>query len=216
MSVNAIKDELHRRLGELLVPEGYKFKKLENDVEGFMRHVDGIRQMLFIGLWDRGLAYEFTLGVGIRVDAVEAIYHLYSEYLPEYQASSDTCVINLKALVPGLDRLTVYDAATIQQAVHQLAPYITNQILPFLDSHRDVRSLDRLLNQGKPAEQVCGVDGRGSWVLSFAMSAVILARLAGNPDFDKLVERYRSEIRDFDDDDQQRYDRLVGYLRSLP
>jgi hypothetical protein len=215
MSDNPIKDELHRQLSERLTPAGYHFKKLDNDVEGFIREVDGIRQMVFAALWDRAPAFEFAIGLGIRVEAVEAISNLFSGVLPEYQSSSDTCVINLKAVVPHLDRFTVYDDATIEQAVDQLAPYITNDILPFLDSHRDVKSLDRLMNQGKPPGQVWGMEGWGSWVLWYAMSAVILARLAQNPDFDKLVGRHRHEIRDFDDDDKERYEKLVEHLRSL-
>jgi hypothetical protein len=109
----------------------------------------------------------------------------------------------------------VYDAATIRQAVDQLAPHITNEVLPFLDSHRDVRSLDRLMNQGKPPEQVCGMEGRWPWALRYAMSAIILAHLAQNPELEKLTERYWHEIRDFDDDDKERYEKLVEHLRSL-
>src|SRR5262245_31867865 len=191
MTANAIKDELNHRIGDLLLSAGYTFKKLESGVEGFVRYGDGIRQTIFIGLWDRAPAFDFTLGLGVRVDAVEAISNQFSGLLPEYQASSDTCVVNLKAVVPHLDRFTVYDAATIEQAVHQMTPYTTNQILPFLDSHRDVKSLDRLMNQGKEPQQVWGREGRGSWLFWFVRSADILARLAQNPDFDKLVERYR-------------------------
>ena len=213
MSDNPIEDELHRRFGELLVPAGYNFEKLDNEVDGFVRRGHGIRQMLFFPLWDRAPAHEFTLSLGIRVEAVEAISNRFSGVLPEYQSSSHTCVINLKAIVPHLDRFTVYDA-TIDHAVDQLTPYIANYIFPFIDAHRGVWSLDRLMNQGKPPEQVWGMEGWGSWVLWYAMSASILARLAENAEFDKLVERYRHQIRDFDDD-RERYEKLVKHLRTL-
>ena len=104
---------------------------------------------------------------------------------------------------------------SLEQAVDQLAPYITNDILPFLDNHQDVKSLDRLMNQGIEPQQVWGREGRGSWLSWYAMSAVILARLAQNPDFDRLVERHRHELHDFDDDDKDRYEKLVEHLRSL-
>ena len=117
--------------------------------------------------------------------------------------------MNLNEFVPDLDRITVSDDATIKQAIGQLAPYITNDIFPFLDSHRDVRSLDHLMNhQGLPYREP-------AYLWAFAMHAVILARLAQNPDFDKLVERYRNEIREWDDDDKDRYEKLVEQLRSL-
>ncbi len=96
----------------------------------------------------------------------------------------------------------------------KLAPYITNNILPFLDSRREREELDRLMNQGKEPQQVWGMEGWGSWLFWYARSAVILAHLAQNPDFDKLVER-RRRIRNFDDDDKERYEKLVEHLRSL-
>jgi hypothetical protein len=118
--------------------------------------------------------------------------------------------MKLAVFVPGLDRLTVYDDATIQRAVDQLTPHITNDILPFFDSHRDVRSLDHLMNhKGLPYREP-------AYLWAFAMHAAIVARLAQNPDFDKLVERYRHEIRDFDDEDKERYEKLIERLRSLP
>lgn len=215
MSDNPIENELNRRIGELLMPRGYKLANLDKHTEGFVRVGEGIRQSIIMPMWDRAPTFEFSLAMCIRVEAVEAISNLFSGVLPEYQASSDTCVIRLKAIVPHLDRLMVYDDATIELAVDQLAPYITNDILPFLDSHRGVKSLDRLMNQGKAPAQVWGMDGWGSWVLWYAMSAVILARLAQNPDFEKLVERHRHEIRDFDDEDKERYEKLVEHLRSL-
>jgi hypothetical protein len=215
MSSNPIENELNQRIGEVLVPRGYRFTMLDKHTEGFVRAGDGIRHSIIIPMWDHAPAFEFSLTTCIRVEAVEAISNLFSGVCPEYHSSSDTCVINLPALVPHLDRLTVYDAATIRQAVDQLAPHITDRILPFLDSHRDVRSLDRLMNQGIPPEQVWGMEGWGSWLLWYAMSAIILARLAQNPDFDELVDRYRHETRDFDDDDKERYEKLVEHLRSL-
>lgn len=215
MSDNPIKDELDRRLGEILVPAGYTFEKLDNDVEGFVRRADGVRQMVFAALWDRTTAFEFAIGLGIRVEAVEAITKLFSGVLPEYQSSSDTCVINLKAILPQFDRFTVSDEATIGQAIDHLAPSIANYIFPFLDTHRDVASLDRLMNQSKTPQQVWGMEGWGTWMLWYALSAITLARLAKNPEFEKLVELYRHQIRDFDDDDRERYEKLVKHLRSL-
>jgi hypothetical protein len=215
MGNHPIKNELNHRIGELLVPRGYKLTQIDKYTEGFVRDGAGIRQSIIIPMWDHAPAFQFSLTMCMRVEAVEAISNLFSGVRPEYQANSDTCVINLPAIVPHLDRLTVYDVVTIQQAVDQLALYITNDILPFLDSHRDVKSLDRLMNQGRLPEQVWGMEGWGSWVLWYAMSAIILARSAENPEFDQLVERYRNQIRDFDDDDKERYEKLVEHLRSL-
>ena len=129
MTLNPIKDELQRQLGELLIPVGFQFKKLDNDVEGFMREVDGVRQMVFAALWDRAPAFEFAIGLGIRVEAVEAISNLFSGVLPEYQSSSDTCVISLKAIVPHLDRFTVYDDATIEQGIVSRKPFAASLLV---------------------------------------------------------------------------------------
>jgi hypothetical protein len=216
MNIKTVEIELNLRLGKLLLPGGYKLTKIDKYTEGFVRTDDGVRQSIVIPLWDHKGEFQFSLTMCIRIEAVEAISNLFSGVLPEYQASSDTCVINLQAIVPELDRLTVWDLPTIQQAVTQLSPYISTRLLPFLDEHRDLRSVDRLLNQDIPLEQIAGMSGKGSWVLWFAMSAIILARLAQNPEFDKLVERYRNEIRIFPKDDQEKYEKLVEYLRSLP
>jgi hypothetical protein len=209
MSANAIETELQRRLGELLEPREYKLTKIDPYIEGFVRIGDGFRQSIIIPLRDYADAFQFSLTFGIRLEAVEALFLPFSGILPEYHVSSHTCLMNLNEFVPDLDRLTVYDDATIQRAVDQLTPHITNEILPFFDSHRDVRSLDHLMNRkGLPYREP-------AYLWAFAMHAAIVARLAQNLDFDTLVERYRHEIRDFDDDDKERYEKLVAHLRSL-
>ncbi len=209
MIANAIETELQRRLGVLLEPRGYKLAKIDPHIEGFVRAGDGIRQSIVVPVWDYADAVQFSLTICTRLEAVEALFLPFSGILPEYHVSSDTCLMKLGAFVPEPERITVYDATTIQMAVEQLSPCIIRQILPFLDEHRDVKSLDHLMNdQGVPHRE-------SAYLWSFAMHAVILARLAQNPDFDRLVERYRNEIREWDDDDKDRYEKLVERLRSL-
>jgi hypothetical protein len=216
MNRKTVEKELDRRFGEVLVPRGYTLTKLDKYTEGFVRTGDGIRQSILIPVLDYAPEFQFSLTMCIRLETVETIFLPLSGILPEDSARSETCIVNIEDIVPGLDLISVYDRASIRQAVAQLAPVISSRILPFLDEHRDVGSLDRWMNQEKPFEEVFEIKGGwGWWIWPFVMHAVILARLTQNPDFNQLAERYRNELRNFPKDDRERYEKLVEHLRSL-
>jgi hypothetical protein len=88
------------------------------------------------------------------------------------------------------------------------AEIIRERIIRFFDEHSELRALDRAVNSGPP-----GFDS--TQLLSRAMHAIILARLAGNPAFDSIVNNYRRELAAFSEADRGRFEALAAHLAGL-
>jgi hypothetical protein len=104
---------------------------------------------------------------------------------------------------------SVHNEDEIRAAVAELAPVIRDKILPFLDQHQDVATLDAALNGDDPRIDTSDITSR-------TLHAVVLAHLAGNPRFEELVARYQAELEKFSalGKSRERLAQLVEYLRS--
>jgi hypothetical protein len=83
---------------------------------------------------------------------------------------------------------------------------IRDKIIPFLDENKGVWALDRSVNGQQP-----GIDTTNP--SSGAMHAIILAHLAKNPDYDRIVAKYRTEWKLAPDADH-RFNHLAEYLKT--
>ena len=99
---------------------------------------------------------------------------------------------------------TAADVASVEGA---LSAVIRDRIIPFFNEHQDVKALDRAVNCQEP-----GVDI--SQEPSASMTAVILARLAGNKDYERIVAKRRSKMQLAPEAPHQ-FNRLVEYLNTI-
>lgn len=188
--------------------DGFMNRKSED--EGFARTIPGGRQEVLVSLLDYDPVFVFSLVMCVRLDAVENIFHLFSGAPPEYQATTPTSITQLQYFFPGHQGKKEYSASTeedIEAAVRELS-VIRQKILRFFDQHQDVKALDATMN----SEEAADFDRSGQPYR--AMHGVIVARLANNTRFEKIVARYRNEAQPWPDEDKDKLDRLVSYLKN--
>jgi hypothetical protein len=185
--------------------EGFKLRKSE---EGFVRSIPAGRDIVFVPLYDYNPVFEFSLTMGIRIDAVEATFHLFSGAPPPYQKLSYTTLTQLSYFTGDKGLFRGSTAEELQAGATLASEIVRDRIVRFFDAHQDVRALDRAVNSGPP-----GFDS--TQLLSRAMHAVTLARLAGNPAFDSIVGNFRRELAAFSDADKSRFEGLAAHLSGL-
>ena len=79
--------------------------------------------------------------------------------------------------------------------------------MPFFDQHMDLASLDKAVNREMPGIDVT----QPPWG---AVHSVILAHLARNPDFERVVAKHRTEMQLGADVDHP-LNRVVSYLKTV-
>jgi hypothetical protein len=196
----AIFSGLHR----LVEQKGFKPKKSPGL---FVRKFAGGEHRLLIPLADYQPVFIFSLVVCVRIDEAARIFQRFTGMDPRYFPETVSSITQLKYFF-GVDKKE-YRVTAIQDisaAMDDLAPVLAQKILPMLDDCIDVRRLDIKLNSGA----FPGFDSTN--LPAAALNSLIVARLAGNPRFEELAERYRQEMRDFDDNEKAELNRLVQYL----
>jgi hypothetical protein len=195
---------IYTELGNVLSRTDFQLKRSE---EGFVRRIRGGRQRIGVALYAYNRRFEFSIVISIRLDAVQNISNMFSGAPPEYHSETGTAIVQIEyfADVPTLFHVT--NEEEIRNAVAQLAPIVREKIVPFLDEHQDVASLDRALNRGAKSVDTSHHPYRG-------MYGIVVAKLAGNPDFDAIVERYLAEMSSMPAQDRDKFIRLVEYLKT--
>lgn len=159
-----IRGALNESLGAVLTRGGFRLRKKQ---EAFVRSIPGGRQLLLVALTERGEYSDFSLVLGIRLDAVETIANKYSNVRRQYQADSLTTLTQLEHFglepSPGIGvRIPVAGPGQVSAAVERLTPLLQDQILPFFERYQDVASLNGALHPPTPAAAEEG--GRRGWL----------------------------------------------------
>ncbi len=196
-----------QRLEGVFVPRGFTRRDPQ-----YTRAADGVRQIVEVSLADFAPKFELSLTFGLRVEAAEALFAQFWYVSPTSRDETTTCCFTLKDLVPEVgEEIAVRDKRSLRSALAALIPALEREVLPFLDAHQDLASIDRLMNGAHPELFDSAAEPYHS------MSAIIVAYLAQNRALGRLMRAYRGRIRDCEDADSlERYDRLVRYLRGHP
>jgi hypothetical protein len=205
MKKQEMKNLLFEMLGGILTGTDFRLKKSE---DAFIRKIPGGRQMLGLPLLDYNPEFQFSLNVCVRLDAVEEIYHQFSGSPPKYHSMSDTTITRLEYFTggPAMSMYRVTTAGDVASTGSVLSGVIRDKILPFFNEHQDVQALDRAVNCQQP-----GIDITQN--PSGAMHAVILACLAGNKDFERMVAKHRTDMQ-LAPEVAHPFNRLVEYLKT--
>jgi len=200
------REQIYRALGQMLSGTDFRLKRSE---EGYVRAIRGCRQDIGVPFYDYNPRFEFSLVMGVRLDEVEKITFMFSGAPVQCRSGGVSTIIRLEYFAPEVpDRFTVWSEKDIEQAANVLAPIVRERIVPFLDQHRDVQSLDKALHHGAQQLDTSHHPYRG-------MSGITIARLAGNPEFDTLVAKYLAEMSSIPPDYRAKFVRLAEYLKTM-
>jgi hypothetical protein len=199
-----------KTLAEWLLMHSQHFDFVEEAVDDselfFKRHMPDGSQALKVAVWDRCPFIKFCCLISVRLDRVEAIYHLFSGSRPTSHAMSSTIVTSLNYFVGGPAENVISKSEELIDLLSSWDEPMRTEVIPYLAFATDIKSLDRLINS-VPME-VLDIT-RTPYSL---MHHIILAKLAHNANFDQLVDSHREELRDLHCDGSS-YEHLVDHLR---
>jgi hypothetical protein len=176
-------------------------------MEGYVRTILGGWQEIGVPFYDYHPQFDFSLVVSIRLDLAERLIHPFTGTPSQYQDGTVTSSFRLDYFTTGQTRFTVTCEEEIRSAMTEVAHVIRNEIIPFLNLHQDVASLDMVMNRSEKPLTIPMQPYRG-------MHGIILAKLAGNPDFEKLVKRYLDEMESIPHQEKEKFIKLTNYLRK--
>jgi hypothetical protein len=213
---------IYNGLRALLADHGFRLNKGQAT---FIRRIPDGRQSIGVPFYSYDPEYYFSLTVTIRLDAVEDIVNQFSGSPPAYHAMTETIITHLDYFTGQREpKYKVTCEADVTAALATLAPVVQQGILPFLDRLRDAPSLDQAVNgqpypSGGAANAGLVWAGRRDAVDSSnqpyrAMHALVLARLAGNPEFERLATQAEADRTDLNAVDREKLGRLLASLRG--
>jgi hypothetical protein len=201
-----VRDLLYSRLSDVLKPAGFRVRKAD---EALVRPISGGLNRLYVALWDYNPVFQFSLTAGIRIDAVEELFHHCSGSPPAYHKMSSTTLTQLSYFTKPAE-FEVTTPEEIVAAVDHLTPVITGKIVPFFDRYTDLATLDRALNGGEdPGADTTHLPSR-------ALHWVAIAYLANNPHVEEIAARFAQEMQTFPESERAKLDCLLAELRHNP
>ncbi len=208
-----VRQRIFDSLVSVVSTSGFRLKKSES---AFVRKIPEGKQTISISLIDYSPKFLLATPVCIRLDTVESIFNMFSGSPPKYHAITVTSITQLEYFTSGRRKeYAIANEAELSNVQAKLSTVVTEKIIPLLNEVQDCLALDKLLNAESNLEpNVRRIPFDSSHHPAGAMSAVIVAHLAKNPDFEQIVSGFQQEMSLFDSSDD-RFNRLVQYLRDL-
>lgn len=204
------KPEVRDALFRYLAPHLPGWKPVKKD-GAFVRPIPGGAQKIVFSLIDYNPEFRFSLAFTTRIDRAEDIVNRFNEAPASVHHTTLTSMTQVSYFFPGEPEPKQYSVQTeddIRRAVDQVGAVLRAKALPFMDAHRDVAALDRAMNGGDARFDRSDPTNR-------AMSALTVAKLAGNPRFEELAASYQAAIQHFPEMSTRRLAQVIEYLRTL-
>lgn len=184
MKKQEVRDSFIRRLTPYLA--GFSARKRDGV---FVRRFPGGRLEIGLALVDYHPEYRVSLVFSVRLEEAQTILHEVLETPQRYRNMTVTTVTPLDHFFPGErnKQFSVRSEEDIARVVDDLAPHLRDRIVPFFGGLQDVKSLEEVLNSAE------GLSFDQTMAPSRQISALILARLAGNPRFDELAAGFEKQ-----------------------
>jgi hypothetical protein len=181
--------KLFAELKPRMVERGYKLR-LANDL--FWRTEND-----FIYHWQTrclsgSQGVEIEPAIGIRSETIERIFHQTSTFAPQYHSGTSTIgasLVNLEGVGLREYRCPITTDDDVLPVVERLMVLFETKAIPYFERYRSLEAIDHLLND-QLDERVPGC----SFGLPRETRGLIVAKLVDRPNYQELVEFYRSRI----------------------
>lgn len=168
----------------------------------------GWHDVVTVRLLKYSSSYRVSTGVGVRADAVEEVFHRFSDRSKADQKRSTTIATELLYLCDQARWQTMEpwlkdsdDVVRSAVCIHSLAEEVAE---PFFVAHSTLEDLDRVLNT-TPTEP-CALRAI-EW--ERAAAGVIVASLLSRSDLGQLARQYESLLETADVTERDRFDALL-------
>lgn len=182
MTNNELKDVALSYLSTELEKSGFKLNKslaefTRKDKEGWQKF-----QLIFL---TRNAGWEINLGMLIRKNVVEDIYHRASYYEPKYHKSTPTIGITIQEYLNDGEEHRYYlnSESDLDSCIGGIIKEFKSVALPFFDKYQSVEAIEKAINVKNGKSIFAGVKYEGNM-------GIILAKLVNNPDFDYYKNQY--------------------------
>lgn len=209
MKMLEVKDALVDRFKELLSPHGFRAKKGLGGFS-FVRKFDGGAHKIACGITNYNPTYDISCFVGIRIDEAGKMFNhvsgCFDEKKPDDRFNTNTKL----AYFSGQPfRYTVVSMEDIDALVAYVSPILLERVIPFLDQIFTVQSLDKVFNaEDDPTFSPPSIPYG-------AMNSLIVAHLAGNKNYDRLLALYESRAVGQVDLNRRMLKNCTDYLAGL-
>lgn len=152
--------------------------------------------------------FYFSYGFSKRIDIKEEISNLYNHEIfnaKEFGKESGIGILPDNIAQNQMQAIPISSLDNLQSELTKFLKLIENEIIPKFDSFNDIKMLDKEMN--KP-------DTFGHW------KNIIIAKLANNPEYENLVEKYRKQLEEVADNIHYKaylpiYEKVVAHLKSI-
>lgn len=191
-----LQESVFQAIGDALQKHG--FRRSEKIGSWFERTQNGDYELIPVGIRKmdmKGDDYAFQYSVNLRMGIVENIWDKYrapfenNPLEPTLKFNSS----NLSAYDPGISNgqlFLSFSSKAKDELLKTFADEFENQFMPVIDKMRDVRQLDRFLNQ--PVARYDEIRGHVGGILLY--KKIIAAKLAGNANYPAVVAFVRDKI----------------------
>ena len=140
-------------------------------------------QLVFLS---RSPGWEVKIGLLIRKNIVEEIYHKASFFEPKYHKETPTIGVALENYISdGHDyKFTLEKIADISHCYSEILNLFTDIAEPFFVLYNSLEKLDKAINVEQGCSIFTGIKFEGN-------VGVIIAKLVGNPKYEQLKNKYR-------------------------
>lgn len=192
---------LRQHVGEVLAPHRFQPVKESRFHLDFARPVDGGVQR--VQFWISGAGAELRCAVICKVTH-ERVAEIYDRFCGKnIPGGAEWSVMLTLPELLGEDPDATFPVAN-GAAVQALAATIARVVVPRLDEWTDIAGVDRVFNR----------EARFP-VMTHRFASLIVAALAGNPDFERLAEALRAAKASQGEELRAALERLIAFLRDL-
>jgi len=200
------------RLLELLYDhiKQYNFVLNKQLAEFTKKQKDGWDKFHLIFL-NRSEGWEINIGMLIRKDIVENIYHKASYFEPKYHKTTPTLGITVENFINDGKEYRCY--LNSENDIEKCVTYIENLFikiaLPFFEKYDSLKEMDRVINIKNGESIFFGPIYGGSL-------GIILVKLVGNTNYSFFLEKYYNYYKNFSDGFYlPEYEKLVKVLDTI-
>ena len=173
--------------------KAYDFS-LDKGLPGFTKkQKDGWNKFHLIFL-NRDAGWEINIGMLIRKNIVENIYHQASYFEPKYHKTTPTLGIAVEKFINDGKQYRCY--LNSENDIEECLKYVENLFvkvaLPFFDEYDSLEKMDKAVNIKNGRSIFSGLKYEGNL-------GIILAKLVKNPDYNFFLEKYRDYYTHFSD-----------------
>ncbi|THF53025.1 hypothetical protein E6C50_02110 [Flavobacterium supellecticarium] len=199
-----LKELLLQKVDEQLRNESFRLNKRLSEFTRRTKEGWHKFQLIFLDFEDY---WEIKIGLLIRKNVIENIFHKGSYFAPEYHKSTATIGIDLENLMNDeYYRFLLKSESDLDFVVKAVNKAFYDIALKFFEEYDSIEAIDRALNMDVGQSIFSGYKYGGN-------TGIIAAKLVGNPSYNSLVEKYRVFYTDnFDGFYLEEFNNIVNSL----